>query len=47
MPSRNGEIGTVMLPMKLCSASVKPNSSAAAVAPSGLYRPKIMAARAM
>src|SRR5215470_16371856 len=36
-----------MLPMKLLRASVKPNSRAARVAPSGVHRPKIIAARAM
>ena len=40
-------IGTPIAPKMLCSASENPNSSAANTAPTGLHRPKIIAARAM
>ena len=45
--SRLDWIGTLMLDRIDCSWVVKPNSSAAPMAPSGVYRPKIIAASAM
>ena len=40
-------IGTLIVDRVDCRELAKPNSSAAAVAPSGVHRPKIIAARAM
>src|SRR4029077_14044454 len=45
--SRFDWIGTLMLDRIDWSWVVKPNSSAAPIAPSGVYRPKIIAASAM
>ena len=45
--SRLDWMGTLMLDRTDCSWVVKPNSSAAPMAPSGVYRPKIIAASAM
>src|ERR1700747_153016 len=45
--SRLDWIGTLMLDRMDCSCVGKPNSGAAAIAPKGVYRPKIMAPRAM
>jgi hypothetical protein len=40
-------MGTLSVARMDCSEVEKPNSSAAAVAPSGVHRPKIIAASAM
>jgi hypothetical protein len=46
--SRNWDgMGTFRIARMLCSASANPNTSAAANAPTGFQRPKIMAASAM
>ena len=41
------ETGTRRMDSSVCSWKQKPNSSAAATEPSGVHRPKIMAASAM
>ena len=45
--SRLDWIGTFMVDRIDCSWVEKPNSSAAPIAPNGVYRPKIIAASAM
>src|SRR6202035_903248 len=47
MSSRFDWIGTLMLDSTDCNSVVKPNSRAAPTAPTGVYRPKIIAASAM